>query len=255
MTPDVVVDIGNSRIKWGRCLPTVADGGMVSLPPDDFNAWDDQAEGWRIEPGAWWAIAGVNPDRVEMFTQWVKSAGGSPVVFRKPSLLPIQLAVDEPDAVGIDRVLGALAAKSRVAAHTPAITVDIGTAVTVNLIDADGVFQGGVIFPGPRLMARSLHEYTAKLPLVEPRPLDAERTVGRNTREAIESGIQAALIGAADVLIWNISRTVEQKLRIFVTGGGMSFLRGIGLSADVEDIEYVPTLTLDGIRIAAEALP
>ena len=140
---------------------------MVSLPLNDLNAWDDQLEAWQIERSAWWAIGGVNPPQVEMFARWVKSHGGKLVVFKKPSLLPIQFNVDEPDAVGIDRVFGAIAAKSMAPAGTPAITVDVGTAVTVNLIDAEGVFQGGMIFPGPRLMAKSLHDFTAKLPLVE----------------------------------------------------------------------------------------
>ena len=89
--------------------------------------------------------------------------------------------VDEPDAVGIDRVFGALAAKSMVPAGTPAITVDVGTAVTVNLIDADGVFQGGAIFPGPRLMGLALHQHTAKLPLIDLREIPNDDPPGKNT--------------------------------------------------------------------------
>src|SRR5262249_50752600 len=160
-------DIGNTRIKWGRCSPTVGDGGWVALPHGDMTAWEDQAAAWGIAPGAWWAVAGVHPAQVEVFAKWARSVQGTVIVFRKPSDLPLARAVDEPDAVGIDRVFGAIAARSMVPPNTSTITVDVGTAVTVNLIDPDGVFQGGGIFPGPALMARSLHEYTAKLPLVD----------------------------------------------------------------------------------------
>src|SRR5207249_10383120 len=114
-----------------------------------------------------WAVASVNPPVLHRFVAWSYNHGGT-VVFEKYTDLPIRLNVDEPETVGLDRLFGAVAAKAMVPPGTPAITVDVGTAVTVNLIDAEGVFQGGAIFPGPRLMARALHDFTAKLPLSEP---------------------------------------------------------------------------------------
>src|SRR5207237_4738954 len=175
-------------------------GGWVALPHSDMTAWEDQARKWQIAPGAWWAISGVNPLQVELFSKWARSMAGTVVVFSKPSQLPIALAVDEPDAVGIDRVFGAIAAKSMVPAGTPAITVDVGTAVTVNLIDADGVFRGGAIFPGPRLMGLVLHQHTAKLPLIDLREIPNDDPPGKNTAGAIRAGIAAALMGGAELL-------------------------------------------------------
>jgi len=253
MTPDVVVDIGNSRMKWGRCRDgRVAE--MESLPPDDPAAWGEQARAWDIGPGASWAIGGVNPAVVEAFTRWVEAGGGTVVVFRKPSALPIALAVDEPDALGIDRVFGAIAARSLVPPGTPAITVDVGTAVTVNLVDAAGVFQGGAILPGPTLMARSLHDYTAKLPRVELHALPEEDSPGKNTTSAIRRGIRFAVCGAFVQLSSEFADACTVPPHLFVTGGGMDLLAGYRLPW-VARMGLVPTLNLEGIRIAAGALP
>jgi type III pantothenate kinase len=253
MTPDVVVDIGNSRIKWGRCYP---DGipGLVSLAPDSPHNWNLQATAWNLTSPVAWAVAGVHPARVEQFTKWATSRGDRVRVIEHAHV-PLAIDVDEPDKVGIDRLLGGLAAKRRVQPGSPALVIGVGSAMTIDFLDERGIFRGGAILPGPWMMARALHEFTAKLPLVEPRVLEPEQSFGRNTREAIEVGIQAAIYGAADVVIWNVSRTVTQKLSVFVTGGGMSFVRGIAFVADLEDVEYSPTLTLEGIRLAAEGLP
>lgn len=254
MTPDVVVDIGNSRMKWGLCRPSVAAEDMVSVPLDAPDKWVEQASSWNIKPKAAWAIGGVVPNRVETFGEWVAARGGSAVFFQKPSQLPITLAVDEPDKVGIDRVFGAIAAKASKPAGVPAITVDVGTAVTVNLVDANGVFQGGSIFPGPRLMALALHEHTAKLPLVELEAMESVGPPGKNTISAIKTGIFGALIGGIWGEVGCMSELCKPLPWLFVTGGGAEFLVGPAGNA-VARLIHAPALNLEGIRLAAEALP
>lgn len=254
MTPDVVVDVGNTRMKWGRCLPTLATGGMVSLLPDDPKAWDDQAEAWGIGPGARWAIAGVNPATVETITRWVKSGGGTVVAFRRNSDLPITVNVDEPEAVGIDRLLGAIAARSMVPAGTPAITVDVGTAVTVNLVDAAGTFQGGAIFPGPRLMALALHQHTAKLPAVELADFPADPLPAKNTSAAIRIGIASAIGGGVMELASVLADDCPTPPWLFLTGGGHQLLTGYR-APWIAEMRVAPELNLEGIRLAAEGLP
>ena len=255
MTPDVVVDIGNSRMKWGICREgRVAD--VLRLPLDEPAAWDavfaklptPQSAVYR------WAVASVNPPALAQFTGW-SSHRGSTAIFERYKDLPIHLNVDEPEKVGLDRLCGAVAAKAMVAPGTPAITVDAGTAVTVNLIDAEGVFQGGAIFPGPRLMARALHEHTAKLPLSEPRDDHADsEPLGKNTEAAIRAGILAAFrVGVIDLLA-----SYESLCRVppqtFLTGGCSHLLEG-WYPMDLPKPVTIPALNLEGIRIAAEALP
>lgn len=247
MSPDVVVDIGNTRVKWGRGDPLEA----VSLPPDDLAAWHAQAAAWRLGAGSRWAVGGVNPATADRLVGWVESIGGTCHVFRKPSDLPIRLSLDEPDAVGIDRVFGALAARSLVPPRTPAVTVDVGTAVTVNLVDADGVFRGGAIFPGPRLMGLALRDYTAKLPLVDVTD-GAVDAPGTNTVAAIRLGIGATVVAGVHSLICHFADLCPAPPLVFITGGASAVLDGYR-TAGPEPV-HEPALNLLGVRIAAEAL-
>jgi type III pantothenate kinase len=247
------VDIGNSRMKWGLCR-----GGRVTevvrLPLDDPGAWD--AELAKLPPprsfARKWAVASVNPPALHRFVAWSYNHGGT-VVFEKHTDLPIRLNVDEPGSVGLDRLCGVIAAKAMVPPGVPAITVDVGTAVTVNLIDADGVFQGGAIFPGPRLMGRALHEHTAKLPLIDLSEVPPE-SPGKTTAAAIRAGIYSALIGGVHGHISAFADECRVAPWVFLTGGGHHLLAGYRTPC-VTEMRAVPTLTLEGIRIAAEALP
>ncbi len=255
MTPDVVVDIGNTRIKWGLCRDgRVTD--VLRLPLDAAPAWD--AELAKLPPpqsfARKWAVASVNPPALHHFIAWSCNHGGT-VVFERHTDVPIRVNVDEPAKVGLDRLFGAVAAKAMVPPGTPAITVDVGTAVTVNLIDAEGVFQGGAFFTGPRLMGRALHEFTARLPLIDL----AERVEdlwgpAKNTADAIRLGIDAAAgAGVAQLVDLFIDHCRVPPL-VFVTGGGGHLIAGYSFER-ASGVREVPTLNLEGIRIAAEALP
>lgn len=252
MTPDVVVDIGNSRMKWGLCKDgRVAE--MASLPLGDPDAWTSQAGAWRMIPRVLWTVASVNPPVDRRFEEWATDRGGR--VFNLDQLrdVPLNMAVDRPEQVGFDRVLAALAAHS-LSHPDPAVVISIGTAATVDLVDAMGVFQGGVIIPGPRLMAESLHAQTAKLPLVDAAILPRVIAPGKNTGDAILAGIRSAIVGAT-VLLANHYADHAPSPWVFVTGGAAGDLGQLHFGKRFKGTRFVPTLTLDGIRIAAEALP
>jgi len=250
MPPVVVVDVGNTRVKWGRCA---ADGiAEVAALPADPAAWAEQAAAWGLGRGTRWAVGGVNPPVADALARWVEDAGGTCHRFHSPTELPIPLLVDEPAAVGIDRVFGALAARALVPPGTPAVTVDVGTAVTVNLVDAAGVFRGGAIFPGPRLMALALRDGTAKLPLVEFAVTPEGWGPATNTAAAIRLGIEAAVVGGVNSLISAMTDEAPGAW-VFVTGGGAAALDGYSLPHFTMRRE--PALNLIGLRIATEALP
>ncbi len=244
MPADIVVDIGNTRMKWGLCAPDVVE--MIALPLDDLNAWDEQFEKWG-DDGTRWAIGGVNPKRIEQFRQWAKSHGGPGVHFARHDALPIMLKVDTPETVGLDRLFGCVAANARRRPGCAAVTVDIGTAVTVNVIDPDGVFRGGCIFPGFGTMAKALHTNTAQLPEVDA-TTDAPFP-GTNTEAAIRAGIRFAVTGGVLAACMQVAKVYGPPERIdaFVTGGGSS--AGL-LSAPGWTFQHVPTLNLDGIRLS-----
>lgn len=253
MTPDVVVDVGNSRLKWGR-VSDAAVAEVARLPLADEAAWAEAAGGWGLPTAANWCVAGSNPDAVARFADWCRGRGDTVAVIDRYDQIPVAVDVPEPSRVGLDRLLNAAAASARAGAR-PAAAIDIGTAVTVDFV-LDGAFVGGAILPGPWLMAAALHEHTARLPKVEPLPQPPDGFCGTDTESAIRSGISAAIQGAVTELLLNWSNATEERVTVFVTGGGSEFYDDPMLDADtVSSFAVVPELTLDGIRLAAEALP
>lgn len=259
MTPDIVVDIGNSRMKWGRC-ETDGIAEMVSLGHDSPVDWKRQAEAWGATERTRWAVAGVVPQEVQRFCDWLAARGVTPVVvtndlFADGGPTGFVTKVDELHRIGIDRLVTAYAAYLRHFQLFPVAVINVGTAMTIDFVQRDGVHLGGVILPGPHLMARSLNTYTAKLPHVQINPVLPTDIWGRNTESAIKLGIANAILGAADQLVWDWAEHVGQPPWVCATGGGAGYFRGFVFTADVAGFEIDPHLTLDGIRLAAESLP
>jgi type III pantothenate kinase len=259
MTPDVVVDVGNSRVKWGR----VTDGRiteMAAFPHDDAVGWKRQVVEWGLDRGLNWAVSGVHPGQTARVGDWILAHGGEIEVIDTPRFLGLlgetrfDVLLDRPEQAGIDRLLTAFAAWKKSPDGCTVIAIAVGTAVTVDLVKAGGYFSGGAILPGPDLLARALSEHTAKLPLVDATADLTDFSPGRDTTAAIRVGIAATVVGAADQLVWTWGRTTGRTW-VFVTGGAASYLTGFEFMAEPERVIYDRTLTLDGLRLAAEALP
>ncbi|NOX54056.1 MAG: type III pantothenate kinase [Planctomycetes bacterium] len=279
------IDVGNSRIKFGlfdRSRAEVASNGLAlcvhslavrmsePIPWDRIVGWvEGLADEWRA------AVAGANPEGVDrLVSQWPAKLGASPEHIRDVTRFPIRIRVDEPGKVGVDRVLNAVAANVLRRPGQAAIIVDSGTATTVDFVDGEGAFRGGAILPGLRLAARSLHEYTALLPLVTMDELRQEPVpiVGRNTNEAIRSGIFWGQLGAVRELIGRMERAAAETSRkaapterseprpslpasdlpepvrplLLLTGGG-----GLLLSREIPQGRLEPHLSLQGLAIVA----
>jgi len=159
--------------------------------------------------------------------------------------LPLPVEYDPPEACGLDRVLGAAGALHLVPGAPGILLLDAGTCLTATVaIRGRGVI-GGAILPGPELMARSLSEGTAALPLVDPAP--RERGIGRSTEASIRAGIQAAVAGAARELIRRAREAAPVPLAIVAAGTGAG-----GLREAVEEIDLVhEDAVLWGVFLAA----
>lgn len=268
MTPDVVVDVGNTRIKWARCSanPGVFHG-FTSLPPDDEAAWQRQVDVWRLPSPAKWVVAGVHPPRRDRLVDWLRQRGDDVRVIDSPGQLPLRVLLDEPHKVGIDRLLTAVGVNQqrswmgRVPGFPdqglPTVIITAGTAVTVDLLDESGAFRGGAILPGFRLMAQALHQHTALLPLIDPvkAPLIPELP-GTSTSTAMKAGIFWAVGGGARALVEQYARAVGQRLNVWFTGGDYRWIADtVADLACVVDATSNPGLTLLGIRLTAESLP
>jgi len=222
----LAADIGNSRVKFG--LFASAPAGVGKLPEcQKFLAFEvDQPAPWSAlrkwtdRPVAA-VMAGANPSGVDKLKASWPSDWPAPVILDQPRQLSVAINVDFPDRVGIDRLLNALAANLVRPADRAAIVVDSGTATTVDLISATGVFVGGAILPGLRLGGLALHQYTALLPLIEPADLTGEPplSLGKNTRDAIRSGLFWGQLGAVRELVARLTELCAAPPIMLVTGG------------------------------------
>lgn len=251
MTPDVVVDIGNTRIKCGFCHAGQITSS-ASLDADDSHSWErslpDGAK-W----GTVWVVASVHPERLVQLQKWASDLGVAVHVIDNFRQLALQVNVELPERVGIDRLQNAVAAKCVLPVATPGIVVDVGTAVTIDYLDADHVFQGGAILPGPRLMFEAMHRHTAKLPLIATHEIPRLQPPGKNTHDAMSVGVMAAQIGAVEFLVRDYASRFATPPWLFITGGAVGSLHGHNFPG-VDQVVFDPLLTLKGILLAAEGL-
>jgi type III pantothenate kinase len=252
VTPDVVADIGNSRMKIGWCRDN-AVVAVSSLATDDPASWDCAID-LALDPPIRWAVASVHPERLGQFLAWAAARGDEVAVIDNVRQLPLRVEVDEPDRVGIDRLLNAVSLARKLPPATAGIIIDVGTAVTVDLLDERHVFVGGAILPGPRLMFESLHRQTAKLPLIDLHRVPSHDPPGRNTRDAMTAGVMAAILGAADLLVREYAGGCRNPPWVVMTGGALGVLADYHFEG-IDNTMTDSTLTLDGIRIAAGELP
>ena len=267
MQPAVVVDVGNTRIKWGRCLdafsgtpdpppPGGRQGGRgkisqtASLPPDEPEAWERQLEHWGLNGAHAWAVSGVHPQRRDRLIAWLRGRGNTAVMVDDAAVLPLKVALANPGGVGVDRLLAAVAANTMRASGRPAVIVDAGSAVTVDWLDELGTFRGGAIYPGFRLMAEALHEHTALLPLVEIRQSQPPMP-GATTIAAMEAGIFWAVAGGIRALFDRLAESAAASPQLFLTGGDADLLE----PALGRPVLLRPEMTLEGVRLTAETLP
>ncbi len=247
MIPDMVADVGNTRIKWAICEADGIVGAPISLPPDPA-AWDEKRSA-MLPRRFRWVVASVQPSRSDRLIEWIRGRGDEAVLLRHEHL-PLKVNVEEPARVGIDRLLNAVAAASVLDENDPAVIVDSGSAVTVDYVGAGHAFEGGTIFPGFALMAKALHDYTALLPLVE---VKARVSLGKNTADAIRAGIFHAVHGGIASLIGDYTkRSGAVPPRVFFTGGDSEELF---LEQETDRKDHWPEMTLTGILIAAGGLP
>ncbi len=268
MNIQVAADVGNSRIKWGVCAnvggePTVVRQASLAADPVE---WQNQLARWREElllpetTGALtWAVAGVHPERCKRLCDWIVSRSGRVTRLDRCDQLPIEVGVDEPRGVGLDRLLNAVAAKQKLPPGKPAILVDAGTAVTVDCLDEQHIFRGGAIFPGFRLMAKALHDYTALLPEVQVGPA-APSLSGKSTIPAIQAGVFWAVVGGVRMIAGRLKQAAGRAPQLFLTGGDAERIvaaldendPATGL-ADLPKMLW-PEQTLQGVLLSALAL-
>jgi type III pantothenate kinase len=147
-----------------------------------------------------------------------------------------------PATIGPDRLANAIAARHRFGA--PVVVVDFGTAVTFDVVNANGDYVGGIITPGLAAMTDYLHEKTALLPRIRIREI--KTAIGKSTQEAMLIGAVHGYRGLVRELIGELKKELgANKLPVVATGGYAALI-----AAKLPEINAVaPNLTLEGIRL------
>ena len=168
-------------------------------------------------PGLEGAIASsVVRGLTEVMGRAVRSVAGCDLMEADPRADPgIDVAAEKPEAVGVDRLLAAGAAFRQVGGSV--IVVDVGTALTVDLVSTAGCFMGGTISPGLKAMAKALATGASLLPHVDiTAPASA---LGRDTPECIRAGVVFGAAGAVDRLVEELKDATDGAPRVVLTGG------------------------------------
>ncbi|WKZ32302.1 MAG: type III pantothenate kinase [Thermodesulfobacteriota bacterium] len=153
----------------------------------------------------------------------------------------IKVLTERPSEVGPDRLVNAVAAFS--IHRKPLIVADLGTAATFDYVTGKGEFAGGAIAPGMGLSAEALHSKTAVLPRVEPDKPD--RVIGRNTVEAMRSGIFYGFLGLVEGILERMAEEAGTRPMVVATGGYAGLFKG--RSRRITEVDEF--LTLKGLRI------
>lgn len=224
-SPAVVVDIGNTSVGVATWLADEVKTPL-SVRTDDQSGIEEALAAHfdalpRGGPAAT-VIGAVVPTVLEHVGRWVRERlDRGPLVIGDAIPLPMDVKVTDKRAIGVDRVCAAFAAYDKL--QTACTVVDFGTAVTVDLVDQEGTLLGGAILPGPRMQLCALHQHTAVLP-AEVMPAFPELPYGRNTVEAMQTGVCRGLAGAVRALVEGYATSLGRWPHVVATGGGLSLM-------------------------------
>ena len=173
-----------------------------------------------------------------------KLIGREPLVVGPGIRTGMPVRVENPRAVGADRIVNSVATVARVG--TPAISIDFGTATTFDCVSRDGEFVGGAIYPGVFVSLEALVNRASRLSSVEiVRPPNA---IGKNTAQNLQSGMVFGYAGMVDTMVRRLRKELGEDARVIATGGLASLI-----ASETETIERVePFLTLEGLRLIYE---
>ncbi|MEM6723755.1 MAG: type III pantothenate kinase [Bacteroidota bacterium] len=231
---NLVIDIGNSRMKLGLFQGANLQERIVEkkFSPDQLSILIQEKTIQQViisssgaDPAPWLAVV---PE--DLFC----------VHLDHETPLPITNAYRTPETLGRDRLAGAVGAH-HLYPETACLSIDIGTCITYDFIDAEGVYHGGAISPGMRLRFKSMHHFTANLPLVKRQRLDS--VLGFNTVSSMASGAQFGMAFEIDGYIQHF-KDQHPDLKVLLSGGDTSYF----VSQLKSEIFAHPNLVLSGLN-------
>lgn len=174
--------------------------------------------------GRAFVIATVNKPMSERLETLLTGEGDVYLIGRDLEI-PLNHTLDDSSTVGQDRLLDALGAFAKL--KEACVVVDAGTAITVDFVDGEGTFHGGVIAPGLRMMLGSMHQQTAALPeLTYELPKPERGVFGKDTAHAMRLGVTNALVGLVRFTVEKYAEHYQAFPPVIATGGDAAVLDG-----------------------------
>lgn len=242
----LAIDVGNTRLKWGQYAAPHPGAALIAHGAVYLETIDTLADtDWKhLQPPASMlgcVVAGEGirrrvEEQLELWDidpRWVVSS---------PKAAGVTNGYDHPGRLGTDRWVALIGAWQRVNAHggpRPALVVMVGTAVTVDALDASGHYLGGYILPGFGVMQRALEMSTAGLKVPTGEIVDFPT----NTSDALMSGGSSAMVGAVERLHRKLQERCGEPPVLLMSGGAAPRLSAI---TDLK-FETVDKLIFDGL--------
>jgi type III pantothenate kinase len=245
----LLVDIGNTRVKWAR----VEKGRRGRQQAAASSEWNTAMYASRllgrarssVERILVSSVAGSRIDRMLVAAARIAGVSAPEFVASQRSAAGVTTSYLEPWRLGVDRFVGVIGAH-RLAGRRPACVVSVGTAITIDLVDGRGRHRGGAIVPGPTLMVDSLLKSTSGIRRRADGGADGIRSVfARTTRMAISQGARYAAAAVIDRVVAQARRELGLAPRVYLTGGAVGAIRPL-LSCECL---HVPDLVLRGLAV------
>ncbi len=244
----LLVDIGNTRIKWAVQSP-LGLSLQQAAPHAGWSVGDvHQRIGAQISRPERIVVSNVaGPRLAALLTEAANDAWGIQPTFvhSTASACGVHNAYKEPDKLGVDRWLGSIAAHQMESG--PVCVVSIGTAMTIDAIDASGQHLGGLIVPGPDLMNRCLLIATSDIAARSGEPQASGYTFAADTASAVRQGTRHALAALIDRSVEWLRLEACQQPTVILTGGASEQIEPfLGFAH-----KSIPDLVLRGLAIVA----
>lgn len=244
----LLVDLGNSRLKWAQYTPEIWRAEALPLDSEKnieslyHNAWSE------LETPDQVVVCTVSsPDRRSTLEDWVRTTWSIMPMIIQPQAeqLGVKNLYRRPDQLGADRWAALIGARGLTS--SAACVIDAGTAVTVDALSARGDFLGGAIFPGLNLLRESLVRGTVA---ITAEAGEASDSLGRSTEDGVAAGTLFGLAGAVERLIEEYRLILGEPIKIFLTGGDAPLLSSrLRVSSTPS-----PDLVLKGLARIADSL-
>lgn len=240
----LLVDAGNTRVKWAAAAPGAAAGDWAALGAVAHDELGALAAQWQALPLTCALVSNVAgaavAARISDALAAAQPGAAAPSWFRSQAeCAGVINGYRDPSQLGCDRFASLIGARQRYPGES-LLVVTAGTATTVDALDASGRFIGGMILPGLRTMAQSLALNTALLPAVD--DARSERLFADNTQDAIVSGCIHAQVGAIEQ-----ARAQWPSARCLLSGGAAPYIAPQLPFA----CERIDNLVLLGLHVAA----